>query len=162
MKGMPLRPAPLVFAIALALGSAILSLPAELAQVKRDLALPSQDVPLRLVVLAALLSHSLVALGVGLLPILLGARRIGDRALRGLALAVVLLVLAAIGVDLELQRNTGHHLADYAPYLLDPETFVWAGPGFDAGPSILRVVRGVALAVGPAMAIAWQIGRAHV
>lgn len=159
MKSIPLRPAPLLFATTLALVSATLSLPGELAEVKRALALPADDLDLRLVVLAALLSKSLVALLVGIGPLLLGGHRLGDGAIRGLVFAWTVLVFGAIGVDLELQRNTGNHLVDYLPHLLDPEALVWVGPGFDVGPSLLRVAGRVSLAVGPALAIAWLLER---
>lgn len=156
---MPHRLAPLVFATLLPLGAAILFLPREFGHYKRALALAPEDTALRALVLTAILSKTLVALGLGVLPLLLGARWLSPRALRGLVLAVVLVVLGLLGVDLEIQRNTGNHLVDYLPYLLDPETFVWAGPGFDVAPGLLRVARSLVFAVAPALAIAWLVER---
>ncbi|MBK7951026.1 MAG: sulfatase-like hydrolase/transferase [Deltaproteobacteria bacterium] len=156
---MPLRPAPLVFATLLPLGAAILFLPGELTHYKRALALAPGDTALRVVVLSALLSKTLVALGVGIVPLLLGARAVPPRTLRGLSLSIASIVLGLLGVDLEVQHNTGNHVLDYLPYLIDPETFVWAGPGFDAAPGLRRVARGIVVAVGPALAIAWLVER---
>lgn len=75
------------------------------------------------------------------------------------SVAIGLIVLGYTAIDLELQRNTGNHLVDYLPFLLDPGTFVWAGEGFDAAPGLLRVARSLGVAVLPALAIAWLAER---
>lgn len=157
--GILLRPASLVFVTVLPLVAAISFLPAELGHYKRVLALTPDDGALRLVVLAVILSKSLFALGAGIGPLLLFARRVSTGMLRGSTLAICLIVLGYVGVDLELQRNTGNHLSEYIPYLLDPETFVWAGQGFDVVPGLLRVARTLCATMLPALAIAWLAER---
>lgn len=146
---------PRVFATLLPLGAAILLLPAEFAYYKRELALAPEDTAVRIAVLMAILSKSLFALAAGVAPLLLFARRVSPWVLRSVSLAIGLGVLGFVAVDLELQKNTGNHLVDYLPYLLDPETFVWAGQGFAVAPGLLRVARSLGVAVLPALVIAW-------
>lgn len=159
MKRDPIAPAPRVFATLLPLGAAIFFLPGEFAHYKRELALAPDDTAVRVAVLTAILSKSLFALAAGISPLLLCARHFSARTLRSVSLAIGLVVLGFAAVDLELQRNTGNHFVDYLPFLLDPETFVWAGQGFDVAPGLRRVARSLCFAVLPALAIAWLVER---
>jgi phosphoglycerol transferase MdoB-like AlkP superfamily enzyme len=148
------RPA-LAFAAVLPLATTLVLLPGEFTHYKRWLELGSDETALRLTVLAAILSKTLVPIAVGLGGLALCARFLSPRRLRVAAFGLSLLVLGALGLDLELQRNTGNHFGRYMPFLLDPETFVWAGRGFDIWPSVLEVLGRVGLALLPAAAVAW-------
>jgi len=151
------RSAPFVFALALPLGAALGLLPGEFTHYKRWLELGSDETALRLAVLFAIFSKTLVPLLSSLALLGLFARSIEPRTLRIFSLLTSFLVLGFLGVDLELQKITGNNISDYLPYLLDPATFRWAGEGFDAGPGLLHVARNLVLALAPAGALAWML-----
>lgn len=159
MVRLPPSPAPLVFSAVLLLTATIALLPGEFTHYKRFLDLAADETGFRLVVVSAILSKTLVAILLCLLLLFACARFVGPRSLRSLALATGLLLLGFIGIDLELQKNTGNNIGHYLPFLLDPDTFVWAGQAFDARPGVMRVARNLLFALAPAGGIAWILER---
>ena len=153
------RLGPLVFAVVLPLTATVALLPGEFTHYKRFLELGVDQTGLRVAVLAAILSKTLIALLSGLGLLVLGSRFIGPRSLRSLSFALSLLVLGFLSFDLELQKNTGNNLLNYVPFLFDSDTFLWAGQGFEVGPSALRVARNLMSALIPASILAWLVER---
>ena len=159
-EALPSRPdrlAPFVFATALPLVAALVLLPGEFSHYKRWLELGTDETALRLAVLSAIFSKTLVALLACIAFFALCARSVQPRTLRILSLATSLLVLGYLGADLVLQRNVGNNISDYLPYLLDPATFRWAGEGFDARSGLLEVARKLVFAFVPASVVAWTL-----
>jgi hypothetical protein len=157
LQRVPSRLGPLVFAAVLPLATALALLPGEFTHYKRWLELGTDETALRLAVLSAILSKTLLAITAAFAFMILCARFAAPRTLRVLSLMISILVLGFVAVDLELQRNTGNNIDHYFPFLLDPETFRWAGQGFDVWPGLLRVAMNLCFALVPAGVIAWVV-----
>jgi hypothetical protein len=155
----PSRLAAFAFAMVLPLAAALALLPGEFSHYKRWLELGADETALRIAVLSAIFSKTLVALLVCIAFLACCARSLQPRTLHALSLLTSLVVLGFVVADLELQRIVGNNISDYLPYLLDPSTFRWAGEGFHVGPALSEVGRKLALAFILAGLLAWILER---
>ena len=148
-----------IFASVLPLVASLALLPNEFTYYKRWLELGPDEIGLRVIVGAAILSKTLAALAIGLGLLAIFGRSLSPARIRGASLCFSLLVLGTLTLDLELQRATGNAFDRYLPYLFDPDTFLWAGEGFDVWPSLLGLAWTLAIAFAPASALAWLAER---
>jgi len=155
----PSRLGPIAFSATLPWVSALVLLPGEFSHYRRWLELGADETALRIAVLSAIVSKTFVALLAIFALLALGSRFVSPRTLRIASLATSFFLLGFLGLDLELQTKTGNNIADYLPFLLDPETFRWAGQGFDAASSVLQVVGKLLLALLLAGLAGWAFER---